>query len=241
MEIFNILQKMGLSEKETAIYLSLLKIGKSTVGKIADNTELKRPTIYLILEALRKKGLVLKIPYSKKQIFTAKEPSEFLLEKELNDFKSVVPQILALANKNNSPKIFLFEGEQGLIESYSYRLNELDGEIFLGFYTFETKYHSEKILKKMNAYMKDLVKRDIKIKGFTPEHKSIEKYKNDYTELKLLDKEEYSSRVAIEIRKDFIRISDIENLQFIIIDNKNISDTLRQIFNIMWKLHSITQ
>ena len=52
------LQKIGLSDKEAIIYLTLLKYTDLTAGKIAKKTSLPRATVYSSLESLINKGLV---------------------------------------------------------------------------------------------------------------------------------------------------------------------------------------
>ena len=75
MENLNeVIEKIGLSKKEAKVYLALLRIGQSSASLIAKNSGLKRPTTYLILEDLRKRGFVLKMPGNKKQMFISKSP-----------------------------------------------------------------------------------------------------------------------------------------------------------------------
>ena len=52
------LEKIGLTEKEAAVYLALLKLGPTTALKIARETGIKRPTVYTTLDALKGRGLV---------------------------------------------------------------------------------------------------------------------------------------------------------------------------------------
>jgi sugar-specific transcriptional regulator TrmB len=56
--LINDLQKIGLSDKEAKIYLTLIKFQELSAGKIAKKTELPRPTVYSSLETLINKGLV---------------------------------------------------------------------------------------------------------------------------------------------------------------------------------------
>ena len=52
------LKKIGLSENEAKVYLATLELGSSTAQQIAQKAELKRPTTYVQLETLMKRGLV---------------------------------------------------------------------------------------------------------------------------------------------------------------------------------------
>jgi sugar-specific transcriptional regulator TrmB len=71
------LRKIGLSEKEARVYLLCLESGRTSVQNIAQKSELSRPTVYRILEALRRKDLIEKFSRSSKSI-AAKSPDEIL-------------------------------------------------------------------------------------------------------------------------------------------------------------------
>jgi sugar-specific transcriptional regulator TrmB len=52
------LLQLGLSEKEAAVYLALLSLGKGTVTSITRKAGINRTTGYDILNALATKGIV---------------------------------------------------------------------------------------------------------------------------------------------------------------------------------------
>lgn len=122
MEIADILIKIGLNDKEAAVYLALLELGTATVHPIATKAGIKRPTAYLILEQLQHKGLVSVIPREKKVMYTAESP-----EKLANDLyhkqelvKRFMPNMLALYNaKKDKPQVLLFEGKEGVAQVYA--------------------------------------------------------------------------------------------------------------------------
>ena len=58
MDLPKILQGIGLSEKESRVYLELLSLKEALHSQISRKAGVKRPTTYLILEQLAKKGLV---------------------------------------------------------------------------------------------------------------------------------------------------------------------------------------
>ncbi|MBD3360629.1 hypothetical protein GF366_02380 [Candidatus Peregrinibacteria bacterium] len=72
--IQKILTEIGLSEKETQVYLALLQLEHTTVQWIAKKTNLNRTTIYDILESLQKKGLVRFYVKDKTRYYIAAEP-----------------------------------------------------------------------------------------------------------------------------------------------------------------------
>jgi sugar-specific transcriptional regulator TrmB len=56
--IQELLQKLGLSEKETEVYLALFAQGKTTPARLAKATNINRSTVYAVLVTLKEKGLI---------------------------------------------------------------------------------------------------------------------------------------------------------------------------------------
>src|SRR5262245_39925471 len=121
MEIIDILKQIGLNEKEAQVYLALLELGTATVHPIATKASIKRPTTYLILEDLLRKGLVSVIPREKKVMYTAESPEKIIqdLNKKQELLKRFMPNMMALYNaKKDKPQVLLFEGRKGIGQVY---------------------------------------------------------------------------------------------------------------------------
>ena len=54
----NEIKKLGLSDKEAKVYLTVLELGQAPVAEISVHSGVVRVTVYVILEELKKKGLV---------------------------------------------------------------------------------------------------------------------------------------------------------------------------------------
>jgi HTH-type transcriptional regulator, sugar sensing transcriptional regulator len=121
MEINEVLKLIGLDDKEASVYLALLELGTATVHPIANKAGIKRPTTYLILDNLQKKGLVSVVPRAKKALFTAESPERLLsdLHKKQEMVKKFMPNMLALYNaKVDKPQVLLFEGKEAVRNVY---------------------------------------------------------------------------------------------------------------------------
>ncbi len=117
MEVADVLQKVGLANKEAAVYLALLELGTATVRPIATKAGIKRPTAYLILDQLQQKGIVSIVPRAKKALYTAEPPEKLVsdLRKKEELLKSSLPNLLALYNaRKEKPQVQLFEGLEGV-------------------------------------------------------------------------------------------------------------------------------
>lgn len=92
--INNLLEKLGFSDKEILIYLTLIQRGRLTATEVATITKLKRTTTYSILSSLREKQVIvedlgaatavyLPAPTSKLIEFFEKQEHEIRKQKEL--------------------------------------------------------------------------------------------------------------------------------------------------------------
>lgn len=121
MDIHSTIQKIGLEEKQVAVYLAVLESGDVTMTQLAKKAGLKRPTAYLAVEALQMIGLISEIKKGKRQIYSAAHPRRLLeiLRSRQSQIEDVLPQLLALHNSpKDKPKIQVFEGESGMEQLY---------------------------------------------------------------------------------------------------------------------------
>ena len=96
----NQLQLLGLSEKEAKLYLNALELGTFSVMGIANKSGLKRPTCYLILDELVKKGLVSMAPRVKKILYMVESPDALIrqAEEHVLIIKKLAPQLHEIYN-----------------------------------------------------------------------------------------------------------------------------------------------
>jgi len=243
MRITEALENLGLSEKEAQVYLALLKLGRASAAGVALEAKLKRPTTYVIVGELMKKGLVLKTPRARKQLFTAKSPEEFFAEarEKLLLAESVLPQIIAISEKPDKKfKVLYYEGISGLLEMYQLCNRQINGKELLGFFARIVpgpggRELEEKVFDVMNEERRKL---GIKTRGLSVDDPSLQHYKEHATELgyqlKWLDPRDYLSDTSIEIGGDFVQISSHRYLQGVHIENPDIANTMRQIFEMVW-------
>ena len=84
-----LLEEIGLTKGEIKVYLTLLKLGETTTGKIIEEAQISSGKIYEILEKLIKKGLASFIIREKTKYFSPASPNRIVdyireKEKELN-------------------------------------------------------------------------------------------------------------------------------------------------------------
>lgn len=100
-----VLSKIGLTESEIKVYISLVKTGSTTVGPLVDESQVSRSKIYHILDRLHKKGLITSIIKGKTAYYNATSPQKIFeyinykkneLENVEKDTKKLVPELESL-------------------------------------------------------------------------------------------------------------------------------------------------
>lgn len=122
------LTDIGLSEKEAAVYVAMLSFEKAQVMEISEKAKIKRPTTYVILESLQKKGLVSEANIGKKTYYLAEPPEKLglfverqihLLEENRKSLDIVVPQLKSIQREQGEkPLVQFYEGKEGLLSAH---------------------------------------------------------------------------------------------------------------------------
>ena len=113
MEKEQILNNLGLSEKEAKTYLAILELGSSTIKPIADKAGIKRTSIYNFIDRLVELGLISQTAIRNRTHYLVLPPDRLLqLQKEnLSAVENAIPEFMGLFNFSGSkPKIQYFEG-----------------------------------------------------------------------------------------------------------------------------------
>lgn len=128
------LARLGLSEKEIAVYLALLSVGPSPIRRVAEAVGINRGTTHAMIRALQKRGLVSYYHKATHQYFVAEEPDALLrvVERQRADLtgladqlRSVLPQLRALtSNSEERPVVKYYEGVEGIRTILEHVLDE---------------------------------------------------------------------------------------------------------------------
>jgi len=118
------LATLGLSEKESRVYLAALELGTSTVQELARKSGVNRATTYIQVDLLIKRGLMSKVDKANKTLFLAEKPQRIIdilgkkkeeIESLENAFTQLMPELEAIYNvKTDKPRVRFYESESGL-------------------------------------------------------------------------------------------------------------------------------
>lgn len=240
-----ILEEIGLTKGEITVYLTLLKIGETTTGKIIDEAQISSGKIYEILDKLMKKGLVSYIVKDKTKYFTAASPRRILdylqqKEKRLKDQEEQLlkelPDLLKLEKSTKKEiEIRLFQGFEGVRTIIWEVLNELtpkDEVIGMGIHSKKPEkfnllwppWHKERIKRKIPC-------RIILSERGTPYYKMFKEMK--YTKIRVI---EGLTPSAIDVMGDRGMIFSHEDPpSCLMIKHPEIVQSLKTFFESVWK------
>jgi sugar-specific transcriptional regulator TrmB len=119
------LERIGLTRNESKIYLSLLRSGTATTGRILKVSNINSGKIYEILEGLKQKGLVSETSEDNIKYFTAAPPKQLLyyiekkkeiLAEQETIVKKLIPQFDTIRKDTlDHKKILVYSGFRGII------------------------------------------------------------------------------------------------------------------------------
>ncbi len=243
IKLKNILKSAGFSDKEIGVYLALLELGKGTVSQIARKAGINRTTGYDILDTLTSKGIISISGKEPKQEYIAESPetirkyiaSEIDNKKEaLNEVEKIIPELASMHNVSGRPKVFFYEGKEGLQKVYEDTLSS--HETILAYASVEDI--GPTLPHYFPEYYKRRARKGIKIRAIFPESK-------DARERSLLDTEEIRESVIIpskqfgfhpeiNIYDNKVMIASWREKLGIIIESTEIADAMKKIYELAW-------
>lgn len=235
MEI-NILEKIGLTKNQSMVYLSLLKLGSTSVQNIIKESGLHRSRIYDSLEKLQQKGLVGYIIKDFKKYFQASKPKKLLeyVEEQKEMVRSILPKLEQLEGlKKEEINASIYKGTEGLKTIHLELLKEnkdiyvlgAKGLIFEELPYFTPNFERERIKKKLkficlfdNKSIKDKwIKKELFEGKFLPPSFASNSVVNIS-----------GNRVAIVLWKERYPTA-------FMINNKDVSDSFKKWFELIYK------
>lgn len=250
-QVIDNLKQLGLEEKQTQIYLHLLKSTSQTALEISRATEISRTSVYRNLERLQKLGLVEEVLDQNTTKFKASSPEKLYLilrqkELEVSDIKESIPNVIsqlsALKVESISPtEVLYFKGKEGvrqlLWNTTKCKSKKMDQ---FGFMTW-----SEILgFKVAEEFRLEHQKKKIFGREISNWYEDGTKWTNLLDGIKKYYKEAYIPKSILEINHDTYIYDDIVAFlhmykgEFfgIEIHNAQIAKSQRQLFEIVWNM-----
>lgn len=249
------LLQIGFSEKESTMYLELLRLGAQAVSVIAKRTGLNRTTAYSILSSLVKKGVVSSYVNCNVKYFVACDPNSLVgyIDRQCRTFSyrreqilSAIPQFRSLLAQYDfkRPVVTFFDGLEGVKQVMYDALNaegvfraclSLHKWFDSGLMDFLIEYKNFRINNK-KVPLKAIVSDTPEVRIFFDKNYNIG---DGLTDVLFVDLAQYSAFFESEINIYDNKIS-IVNLDKgceygVMIQSEKISNMQKTIFDMAWK------
>ncbi len=234
---------LGLTEKESKVYLASLKLGKSAVQKIATTSKVNRATTYVIIENLMEKGLMSSYTEGKKQFFIAESPEKLSLlfreqqmeiQKKQEYLDKILPELKSLKQEDNEgPVVRYYKGKEGIIKMLQ-EFSEIKKEetVILAYSVDSTNaFFSKEETKKWIEKRKNQKQKTKAI--YTFKDGEIPVFKNNKVKKVPLNKYPITSDIAVYNNK--IRMASLNNKIGLIIEDKEMAQTMKAILALAWE------
>lgn len=236
------LQEIGLTDKEASVYLALLAADNSSVVELAGKTEIKRPTVYVVLESLAKKGLVSETTIGKKVHYQAEPPErletfverqKIVLDERAKRLKDIIPEIKSVQRESGErPVVKFFEGKEGILSTIE---GLYDGEAsHQPVYLLYSKDLLDEVFLpgEMSKYKAKRLSLGIKSKVLY-NYSQGERPSDETGERLKVDEKKYPFTCDISVWRDKVTISVLgRTLSGIFIQSQDFANTMRSLFDL---------
>ncbi|MFZ3232812.1 MAG: helix-turn-helix domain-containing protein [Patescibacteria group bacterium] len=234
----SLLKKLGLSEKESAIYLDLLEHGESSITDVVDRTRVHRPDAYKFIPLLVERGFVTETLRGKRRFFSAESPEAIrsLLENLENDVDALLPDLVGMHSRaERRPSVKFMEGRKAVTYVFSDIVSTLKaGDTFY-------RVSSERDVDRANSYLppdyrtrrdKKELERYVIMSAGQSEKKAPRLEREIVTIPPELD--EFSDDVSMIVYGNKVAFIDYNTEASIVIENAFIAGFLGKLFRLLY-------
>lgn len=230
-----ILKSVGLKGTDSKAYLTLLELGKSTAGTIAEKSHLHRRNTYDALESLLQKGLVTYAITNGKKFWSAVHPERLLsvLKENQSIISTILPDLITDYGSTKAKRtVEVFEGLGGM-KSFFNDMIKTKREIFMMFATGKAYQFLPHF---MQTWDKRLNEEKIHVKVLLNADANKKPYGNyKFGKVKILPRN-FSTPTQIFMYGDKSTIAIwSEDPIATVITSKEITDGFKKHFNFLWE------
>ena len=235
MELQDLLEEVGLDEKEAKVYLSLLRLGEATATRIAEKSNLDRTLIYQLANKLIEIGLVSYIIKNNVKYFYAANPEKLIqdLKEKEKRLQKAMPELISLTEtKEEETKVEVYRGEEGLRTVIKDILRTKKDCIAFG-----EEGRFQKVLPiDVKKYLKQLEKENIHEKVLVREGLGRNILKSKNSEFRYVPREYLSPVTTVVYGNKTANFIWTSPYYAIVTKNKEVADSFRSYFEILWKI-----
>lgn len=238
MNIIEILKQSGLSAKASKVYLSSLELGPASISDIAKRADLKRPTLYLVIEELLNKKLIYKISKGRRTFYHAEHPEKIAqeLKNKLTEIEKIIPELETIyKHPLPKPRIRFYEGKEGLKTVYQEIASSsanvftcVSIEKFFQFFSEEEIVELFKLAQENETKFNDLLEQSEVAKKYVKAE-----YRKGLGPTKFLPPD-FKLSTDILIYANKVAMISFDNLVAVVIENQAIAETQKRFLKFLW-------
>ena len=252
--IEQLLQDIGLSEKESATYLALLKYGSQSITFLAKKINFNRGTAYVILHSLLAKGLVVQTTKGEMQFFSALPPQQLInyldykkeqilgqkqkIQTHMNELLKLQPTL------SSQPKVQFFDGAEGARALLQITLNAKEKTLnsFLSIYDiadfvgadYFNDYTTKRVKKRYKLHAIRTREKDKLALSKDIHAKRYNTSKKEHREVRYID-DDLAFPVTMYMFDDKLGIISSKEENFaLLIQSKELTNMHKKLFNVIW-------
>lgn len=239
-KLINTLLDLGLTENEARIYLAAIALGPTTILKIAKEADIKRTTVYSVVESLKQKGLISIEMKGWKKLFTAESPEklELILEEKRKKLRDNLHNLLSLYNVDAKESLIkYYEGLPAVKTVYEELLRKIrprEDYLVIGsqewWYNLDPDYFQKFIERR--AKLPINIRLLFQDSALARKHQKFEKNYNE--KIKILPKGTKLSTNMVIIPHMVVIHQLTPPIIAIVIKNKNVIQMQKEMFEIIW-------
>jgi len=121
-DLKKILTNLNISDKEAGLYLANLETGPATGYQLAKQAKIKQPTVYALIDDLKRKGFITTREEKGKLMCVPIPPRQIVSswKGKVDALEAFTPDLNALYEKSKEkPRVMIFEGVKGVNAVYN--------------------------------------------------------------------------------------------------------------------------
>ncbi|MEI7741378.1 MAG: helix-turn-helix domain-containing protein [bacterium] len=234
----SILEKLGLTPHESAIYLALIDSGAATLTEIARSTGIHRALIYKAIPGLIERRLISVTPKGKRLKYVAESPEHLResFENLSNQFGLLIPELEARQKaKAGKPTVKFFEGLKGMSTVLDDMVKVLKkGDIYYRYSSRKESTDIERILPASYRKLRD--EKQLERYVITSERDKSKKHERLGRVIKTFPVASgpFDFNVGIFIYANKIAYLDYNSETALLIENQKIAEFQKKIFKLLF-------
>lgn len=244
MLLSDVLQQIGLNERETAVYLRLLTAGGQAVRQIQDKVGIDRRQTIAALKSLERLGLATGFQRHKKQMYQPADPEslavaltrrEQVLAATRRQLAELMPEIRALyAEGGNRTAVRHYHGSKGVALVLKEVLQTVAQLPDRTYYAYSSALLREHLYREYPKFTRDRINRKVLVQVIAAGQGGEQQ---PLSERRWLEGKQANSAYTIIFGPKvafFTLDTDSREPQATVIDNVSLADAQRLIFRSLW-------